>query len=90
MPKTFIFPVIRREDYDAFRRDVGPNLADSYDEWAKLCAGEVAEARLQGRDVVLAPINYEEFARYCRANGKRPDSKTLLDFAIANKPDGEA
>jgi hypothetical protein len=90
MPKVFVLPVIRREDYDAFRRDVGPNLADSYDEWAKLCASEVAEARLQGRNVVLAPINYGEFTRYCDANGKKPDPKILLDFAISNQPDEEA
>jgi hypothetical protein len=90
MPNVFVLPVIRREDHDAFRRDVGPNLTDSYDEWAKLCAGEVADARLQGRNVVLAPINYDEFTRYCHAKGKKPDSQTLLDFAISTKPDGEA
>jgi len=90
MPKTFIFPLIRREDYDAFRRDVGSNLADSYDEWTKLCAAEVAEARLQGKNVVLAPVNFEEFTQYCRAKGKRPDPQILLDFAISTKPDGEA
>jgi len=33
---VFIIPVIRREDYDAFRRDVGAKLANTYDEWAKL------------------------------------------------------
>ena len=90
MPEVFVLPVIRREDYDAFRRDVGPNLADSFDEWSKLLAKEVAEARLQGRNVVLAPINYEPFTRYCRAKGKKPDPQILLDFAISTKPDGEA
>jgi hypothetical protein len=90
MPKTFIFPLIRREDYDAFRHDVGPNLADSYDEWAKLCAGEIAEARLQGKNVVLAPVNFEDFTRYCHTRGKKPDPQILLDFAISTKPDGEA
>ena len=90
MPKVFVLPVISREDYDAFRRDVGLNLADSFDDWSKLLAGEVAEARQQGRKVILAPINYDEFTRYCDANGKKPDSQTLLDFAISTKPDGEA
>ena len=76
--------------YDAFRRDVGPNLADSYDEWAKLCASEIAEARLQGKNVVLAPVNFEDFTRYCRANGRKPDPQSLLDFAISTKPEAEA
>jgi hypothetical protein len=90
MPKVFVLPVISREDYDAFRRDVGLNFADSCDEWAKLCASEVAEARLQGRNVVLAPINYEAFTQYCHANGKKPDPQILLDFAISTKPVREA
>ena len=90
MPKVFVLPVISREDYDAFRRDVGLNLADTYDEWTRLLAGEVAEARLQGRNVILAPINYDEFTRYCHANGKKPDPQILLDFAISTKPEGEA
>ena len=36
MTKAFVISVIRREDYDAFRRDAGLRLSDTYDEWAKL------------------------------------------------------
>jgi hypothetical protein len=90
MPNVFVFPVIRREDFDAFRRDVGSNFGKSYEEWAKLCASEVAEARLHGKNVILAPVRYEEFIGYCRTNGRKPDPQILLDFAISTKPDGEA
>ena len=89
MTKVFVLPVIRRQDYDAFRRNIGPNLADSYDEWAKLFANEVAEARRLGKTIVEAEINYEEFIRYCSANAKKPDPMVLLEFAI-HRPRGTA
>jgi hypothetical protein len=90
MPNVIVLPVIRREDYDAFRRDVGAKLAASYDLWAKLFAREVADARRQGKTIVEAQVNYDEFARYCRANGQTPNPQTLLDFAISKKPIGMA
>jgi hypothetical protein len=89
MTKVFVLPVIRRQDYDAFRRNIGPNLADSYDEWAKLFANEVAEARRLGKTIVEAEINYEEFTRYCNANAKKPDAMVLLEFAT-HRPRGTA
>jgi hypothetical protein len=89
MTKVFVIPVIRREDYDAFRRDVGSTLAHTYDEWVKLLAKEVAEARKSGKTVVEADVNYDEFKRYCRTAGKKPDPLVLLEFA-AHRPLGEA
>jgi hypothetical protein len=87
MTKVFVLPVIRRQDYDAFRRDVG--LADTYDEWAKLFANEVEEARRLGKTVVEAEVNYDEFTQYCRSTGKKPDPMVLLEFAM-HRPLGEA
>ena len=90
MPKVFVLPVIRREDYEAFRRDIRPNLAETFDEWTKLFANEIAEARRLGKNVILAQVNYDEYTRHCRANRKKPDPQSLLDFAISKKPVGEA
>ena len=89
MTKVFVIPVIRRNDYDAFRHDVGSTLANTYDEWVKLLTKEVAEARQSGKTVVEAEVNYDEFTAYCRANGKKPDPMVLLEFA-AHRPRGEA
>lgn len=89
MTKVFVIPVIRREDYDAFRRDVGSTLANTYDEWMKLLAKEVAQARQSGKTVVEAEVNYDEFQRYCRTTGKTPNPMVLLEFA-AHRPLGEA
>jgi hypothetical protein len=87
--KAFVIPIIRREDYDAFRRDVGSMLASTYDEWAKILSNEVAEARRSGKTVVEAEVNYDEFRRYCSMTGKKPDPMALLEFA-AHRPLGEA
>ena len=89
MAKVFVLPVIRRQDYDAFRRDAGPNLVSPYDEWTKLFASEIAEARRLGKTVVEAEVNYDEFTKYCRATGKKPDPVSLLEFAM-HRPLGEA
>jgi hypothetical protein len=89
MANVFIIPVIRREDYDAFLRDVGPNLADTYDEWAKLFAKEVAEARRLGNTVIETVVNYDEFVRYCATYRQKPDPQILLNF-VRSKPIAEA
>jgi hypothetical protein len=89
MTKIFVIPVIRREDYEAFRRDVGSKLANTYDEWMQLLSNEVAEARRNGKTVVEAEVNYDEFRRYCGTTGKKPDPMVLLEFA-AHRPLGEA
>jgi hypothetical protein len=90
MAEIVVLPVIRSEDYAAFRRDVGPKLVGTYEEWAMLFASEVANARKQGKIVVETVINYEEFTRYCRRKGFDPDPVILRDFAMTQKPLGEA
>jgi hypothetical protein len=85
----FVLPVIRPEDYNAFRRDIGHHIANSYEEWAKLVAGEVAQARQDGKTVVERVVVYSDFTRYCVAMGRKPDAEILLQFA-AHTPLGEA
>jgi hypothetical protein len=87
---VFVIPKIGREDYPAFRRDIGPALASTYEEWTALIAKEVAAARAEGKTVVENRVNYSEFVQYCRANGHRPDAITLFDFAKTQKRLGEA
>ena len=89
MTKAFVIPVIRREDYDAFRRDAGLKLSDSYDEWAKLFAKEIAEARRLGDTIIEAVVDYDEFTRHCATHGYKPDPQILLNF-VRSKPIAEA
>ncbi len=89
MGQLFVFPVIRPEDYNSFRRDIGRHIADTYEEWAKLVAGEVAKARRDGKTVIERVVDYDDFVRYCRGIGKAPDAAVLLQFA-SHTPLGEA
>jgi hypothetical protein len=89
MGQLFVLPVIRPEDYTAFRRDIGYHIANTYEEWAKLVAGEVARARRDGKTVIERVVNYNDFLQYCRKIGKTPDAAVLLQFA-ARTPLGQA
>lgn len=89
MGQLYVLPIIRPEDYNAFRRDMGYNIANTYEEWAKLVAVEVAKARQDGKTVIERVVAYDDFVRYCRGVGKIPDAAVLLHFA-AHTPLGEA
>lgn len=78
----FTLPIIRREQYDAFRRDLGPDLADTYDEWAKLFADELGKAKRRGDSLVEIEIDYDQFIRYCRTEGQQPNAEILRRFAV--------
>ncbi len=84
--KVFALPVFRPEEYQAFRREVGANLADTYDEWAKAAAEQRDEAIRQGKSLVDIEVHYDEFIRHCRATGEKADPKTLLAFAVKRIP----
>lgn len=79
---NFILPVLREKDYDAFRRDIGPDLANTYDEWAKLFADDLAKAKRRGETTIKVEVNYDEFIRFCRAEGHEPNSELLRRFAV--------
>jgi hypothetical protein len=70
MGKLFVLPVIRPEDYTAFRRDIGHHIADTYEEWAKLVAGEVAQARQDGKTVIERVIDNDDFSDIVGGLGK--------------------
>ena len=65
---TFPFHVVRPQQLDLFKRDVGPYLADTYERWLNL--DQVATARRRGEAAI--GVN----ARAGNAAGPR----MLLDF----------
>jgi hypothetical protein len=81
----FVLPVISRKDYNAFRRDVGPNLAESYDEWSNQFAGELSAAERRGDTIVDVEVRYGDFIAYCHTHGINPDPKVLLAFSLVKK-----
>jgi hypothetical protein len=74
--------VIRQEDYDTFRRSVGSDLADTYDEWLNLHREQVDEARRRGDTVAEIEAKFDEFVDFCRATGTAPNMKTLREFTV--------
>ena len=82
MPMVFPFPVILPDDYEAFRREVGSDLADTYDEWLNLHREQIDETRRRGDTVAEIEVQFDEFIAFCLATGATPDAKTLLDFTI--------
>lgn len=79
---THRFPMIGARDYPAFRRAVGPDLADTYDEWLKLFADRVNEARRGGDTVAQIEVHFDEFFGFCNATRRPPNLNSLLEFAI--------
>jgi hypothetical protein len=80
--KTFPFPIIPKADYPAFRAAVGPELADTYEEWLKRHANQIDEARRRGENIAEIEVNFDEFTRFCSSTRTTPNLKTLLDFTI--------
>jgi hypothetical protein len=81
----FVLPVFRREQYDSFRREIGTDLADTYDKWQDLFAEEVEEARRKGLSVINIEVDFDEFMAHCRASALKPDAMILLEFAKGKK-----
>jgi hypothetical protein len=67
---TFPFHVVRPQQLDLFKRDVGPYLADTYERWLNL--DQVATARRRGETAIGVAVD----ARADNAAGLR----MLLDF----------
>ena len=49
---VFHVPVISADQYESFRREIGPDLADTYDAWFKLFAQQRDEMLRTGQTVV--------------------------------------
>ena len=82
MTMVFPVPVIRPDQYDSFRRAIGPELGDTFDQWTKLFQERKNEIIRRGETLALVPVDFDEFSRFCGATGTQPNLKTLLDFAI--------
>ena len=79
---THRFPAICAQDYDAFRRALGPDLADTYDEWLKLIADRINEVRRGGDTVAQIEVHFDEFFGFCNATRRATNLNSLLEFAI--------
>lgn len=83
MPKmVYPLPVFTPDQYAAFRKEIGPDLADSYDEWLKLHREQCDEANRRGESWVQIEVKFDEFVAFCRATGTPANTDTLLKFTV--------
>lgn len=74
-------PWFDRDDYESFR----PLLPDrqwhaTFDEWERAALQTFERVKGQGITPVKAQVRSEDFVAWCRATGRRVDTKALLDF----------
>jgi hypothetical protein len=65
MATVFSVPVLRPEQYDAFRRDLGSDLADTYDGWLEFVHKHRSERLRQGGTLVDVEVDHDQFVRFC-------------------------
>lgn len=66
---TWFIPTIAKTDYESFRRVLGRNLPDTYDEWLYLANKRSLDNIAKGNESKPIELNADEFARYCRTTG---------------------
>ena len=78
-------PIIRPDQYKAFRGEMGTDLPNTQDEFAELIKNQRNEALRRGEIPVPVDVEFHEFKRFCGSRGTKPNAKTLTDFAIEKR-----
>lgn len=68
------YPVIKRDEFESFRRVIRGNFPTSYDEWENFINDEVLKAIGQKFEVVRPEISFEDYVAWLASHG---DDKTL-------------
>ncbi len=63
MTKIFPVPNIPKHQFDSFRRELGPDLPDTYDEWFEFVRKHRIERLRQGETVLDVEVDYNQFLR---------------------------
>jgi hypothetical protein len=77
-----VFPLILPNDYAAFRRLVGSDIPDTYDEWFNLQRKEIREFVQAGRATKTIEVHSNEFSRFLRERGANANIVSLRNFTI--------
>jgi hypothetical protein len=87
---TVFRALIRREDYETFRRILQSDLASTYDVWLNGRSDEATKAVRTGMIVKSVEVDPSEFAAWCAGNRSHPTIDDLDGFAFEKakrKPD---
>lgn len=74
--------LLRRDDYEAFRRLLGNNLPDAYNEWQHLMEDEVHGVTRGGHRSRGIEIDPDEFAAWLTTHGNDRTMNGLRNFAF--------
>jgi hypothetical protein len=74
---------VTENDHQVFINIVQNYPSYSYDKWLKFRAQEVDEWRAEGIEVVEVDVTPDDFTRYCRDTGARPNLNTFRAIATA-------
>ena len=77
------FPSIAPDDYAAFRRLLGEDIPNTYDEWRNLQTNEIRQFRQVGRNTREVPVDPNEFAAFLQTTGAQANLTSLRNFTIA-------
>ncbi len=76
-------PKITSSDHDTLRNFIHNYPANTYDEWLKLQAKEIADWEASGGEAILVDLSADDFIRYARQTGARTDIHLLKAVATA-------
>jgi len=80
---TVYFRKVSADDHKTLRSVCHNYPAYSYDKWLQFQAKEIAEWSASGDTVIEIDLSADDFARYCRDTGARPDLNTFRGIAAA-------
>jgi hypothetical protein len=78
----FDMPIIRKDDYESFRRLLKDDIPDTYEKWVyrQTCTRDEQVLKWEHTEFNDVEIDSNEFARYCRATNSKPTMQSLDRF----------
>jgi hypothetical protein len=78
--------VIKPEDFEIFKRLLGPSMPDSYDGWHDLTVAFADRIVREGDRPQHIEVNPDEFAAWLMAQGTQGTADSLNDFVACKAP----
>lgn len=79
---TTYLPIINSEDYQAFRRILGPNLPDAYDDWRQLISERSLQVARSGHTARGIEVHPDEFTVWLTGHGQDRSANGLDNFVF--------
>jgi hypothetical protein len=80
---TIFIPRVTEADHEVLLNVVHEYPSYSYDKWLNFRAKEIAQWKAGGGEVIEIDVSPDDFSRYCRDTGARPDINAFRAIATA-------